>query len=97
MNLKQIKKKVSKKSKIKYTLIDIVIRNFINEVRENTLNGEDVLITGLGTFKLHYVEKPTFYDIHKAETVTLPPRFVLKFIISKSFQESAKQKKVSYN
>lgn len=55
MRIAELKLIVAKKSHITKKISDEVIKNFIKEIRETLIKGEDVYVRGLGTFFINRV------------------------------------------
>lgn len=89
----EIVKKVATKNEITQKDTKTVIDSFVEVIAETLTNGEDVKISGLGTFKV--VEKAGRSGViqmgtRKGETYTTEPSKGVKFSITKTLKDAVK-------
>ncbi len=64
-------------------MVEVVVDKFINEIKKAAINKEDILIRGLGSFKVVTRKAKIGRNISKGTKVHIPEKLILKLKPSK--------------
>ncbi|MBX9049642.1 integration host factor subunit beta [Bacteroides thetaiotaomicron] len=78
---------------IEKTTISTVVESFMESVKENMINGENIYLRGFGSFVIKQRAEKVARNITKNTTVIVPARSIPSFKPAKEFMAKVKGKK----
>ena len=86
--------KISKKTGIERPQTTIVVEAFMDVVREGMISGNNLYLSGFGTFLLKQRADKTARNISKGTTIVVPAHKIPAFKPSKEFAKQVKENKL---
>ena len=83
---KEIIRSISEKSKIRNEVVTYVIENFMMEIKNSLIKGENVYLRGFGSFIVKERKEKKARLIRKKETITVPAHKIPTFKVCKSLK-----------
>lgn len=90
MNKKEFIKDVAERANTTQKVVGDVLETMIDSIFETVSNGEDVKISGLGTFKVSEVAERTARNPRTGEEVLVPAHNTVKFKITQALKDVAR-------
>lgn len=75
------------KDRLKQVDVELIINEFLEEISQCMINGEDVSIRGFGNFVSNTRKGRVAFDIVNQQKIRLPDRRVIKFNISQNIDK----------
>lgn len=92
MNKKELIREMAKQTMFSQAEIKIFLEEFKNILSEQFLNGEDVLISGLGKFEVSHQKPRPVRNLKTREEMILKPYPQVKFRVSTNIKKLLKNK-----
>ncbi len=90
MTKAEIVSEIGKKTGIEKVAVQVVIESFMEAVKSNMANGENVYLRGFGTFEIIERAEKIGRNIKKGTAVVVPAHKIPKFKPAKEFKDSIK-------
>ena len=85
---KEIISSISEKSKIKNEVVAYVVENFMMEIKNSLIEGENVYLRGFGSFIVKERAEKKARIIKSNQTITVPAHKIPAFKVCNSFKNA---------
>ena len=71
--------KISRDCNLDKKFVAIVVENFMTEIKDSLINGQNIYLRGFGTFRLKKRAKKTARNIAKKTSIVVPEHMIPNF------------------
>lgn len=79
--------KIGGQLNVEKQFVELVLDYFVYNVKKSLVNGETVLVSGLGTFRMYHKKATQKHDINTGTTIHVPAKNIIKYSMSKKILE----------